>query len=68
LESFPLSFLILLIWVFSLLILVIFARELLILFIFSQNQLFVSLVLCMVGFFFLVSISLIFPLFLFLSF
>jgi hypothetical protein len=52
----PFAFLILLIWVFSLLILVRFARGLSILFIFSKNQLFVSLILCMV---FLVSISLI---------
>jgi hypothetical protein len=50
----PFAFLILLIWVFSLLILVRFARGLSILFIFSKNQLFVSLILCMV---FLVSTS-----------
>jgi hypothetical protein len=50
----PFAFLILLIWVFSLLILVRFARGLSILFIFSKNQLFVSLILCMVffGFYF----------------
>jgi hypothetical protein len=42
------QFLILLVWVFSLLILVRFARGLSILFIFSQNQLFDSLILCMV--------------------
>jgi hypothetical protein len=42
------AFLILLIWVSSLLILVRFARGLSISFIFSKNQLFVSLILCMV--------------------
>jgi hypothetical protein len=64
----PFAFLILLIWVFSFLILVRCARGLSILFIFSKNQLFVSLILCMVFFCLFFSISLISALILIISF
>jgi hypothetical protein len=55
----PFTFLILLIRVFSLLILVRFARGLSILFNFAKNELFISLILCMVFVCLFVSISLI---------
>ena len=53
----PISFLILLIWIFSLCLLVSLDKGLPILLVFLKNQLFVSLVLCIVFFVFILLIS-----------